>query len=261
MSRTLTRHDELTIVKLLAKGKDVGFVAVAVQVPEDAVTAVGEANGWPDAVRLGWAADHLQSTIDDERRAEHGGRLTEPPLPRPVRERVQDPRPAPAARPAPTPAQVPRPVSNPTQPVSPRTTLADLLATAGQSHKASTRAKGVKLGKLVDELRKIIADESVDRERLEREAAERAELEKQAADLEAQLKAARAKLAKLTGAGNGNGNAGKHIAYTAEFFTRTGTTRAELIAWAAGKGVLAKEAGMIKRALLDEFEASRDAQS
>jgi hypothetical protein len=82
---TVTDADKLTIVKLLAGGRDPEFVAAAVNHDVDTVVRTASAHGYPDRGKLAWAADLLQKQSDEAgRNAVPGARRSLSPSARPV---------------------------------------------------------------------------------------------------------------------------------------------------------------------------------
>lgn len=258
---TPTLHDQLTIVKLLVGGRDLDFVAAAVTLPREVVKDAAEANGWPDPVRLGWAADHLQSEIDRAARAAAPHRLT--PVPRPIKDRVADPRPNPPTPIRPTPI---RPAPQPQE----ITTAADLVAAAAQSDRAATRAKGIKLAQLLDELPQLLTAEKKERELAARASAERETLLAETVRLEELLRQAQAKLAKLGGPSKSSAaasKAGKRVdspaavaardaahARQRDLLARFDVTKNDILDWAALNGhAVNHRAPWIAQAVLDAY--------
>lgn len=131
---TVTPTDRLTIVKLLAGGRDLEFVATATGHDIDTVTHIASSHGYPDTAKLAWAADILaKKTIDDARAALPAGTV------KPTRAQHTPVTPvAQSARPDP---------------------VAQLLTDAAISKRARTRALGARAAKTLDLVRTELTDE------------------------------------------------------------------------------------------------------
>lgn len=189
--------DTLTVLKLLANGRPVDFVAASTKLPNKDVLALAERYGWPDKDRLQWAVDEL--TRDAAA----------------VNIPVRAPVPV-TSRPAPTPAAATRrPVHAPApggtlngarstvngsstvevSDRSPAPTLDELVRACRRSGSKRTQALGLKLGELAE---KITAALRAEREAAEQKAARSKEIAAAQAEvkrLEAALAEARKKAA------------------------------------------------------------------
>ncbi len=59
----LTTQQRMFIVKLLAAGRDLDFVAAAGEMSADTVRAVGQAYGYPNVDQLAWGVDELTKDL------------------------------------------------------------------------------------------------------------------------------------------------------------------------------------------------------
>jgi hypothetical protein len=180
----LTPHGELTVLKLLAAGKGLEFVAAATTVQLGTVEAIAKEHGWPDRDKLSFAAVQLQARIDRERRngLPHGA-VPPPPPPRPV------PQP-PAVQQASKQATVaPRPPIEVDK-------FKQLIDAGKKSRRARTQAMASRLITLRNQLEEALAGEAEETQRKKREAQAEAEALREIEALKAQLAAAQAKLAR-----------------------------------------------------------------
>lgn len=129
MTTTVTATDRLTIVKLLAGGRDIPFVAAATGHETDTVANIASSHGYPDTHKLKWAADTIALKIDADARAAIPAATTAGPT-------------APAMQPA---------RSDP---------VAQLLADAAASKRKRTRDLGVRAAKTLDLVRAELAAEA-----------------------------------------------------------------------------------------------------
>lgn len=67
MPDVITGETRLTVVKLLAGGRDAEFVAAATHLKRDQVVDIAVHHGHPDPAKLAWAAEVLQRNLDRER--------------------------------------------------------------------------------------------------------------------------------------------------------------------------------------------------
>ena len=172
---TVSPADRLTIVKLLAGGRDTGFVAEVVRLDVATVARFASAHGFPDTAKLAWAVDILAKKIADEARAA---------IPAATTTSVAATATIAARRQAITPTTMPV-RSDP---------VAELLADAAASKRKRTRDLGERATKALDLVRAELAAErdrdSAARARVEAEAKIRAEvtrLEKRLAELKGGL--------------------------------------------------------------------------
>lgn len=170
---TPTRHDELTVVKLLAADHSLSFTATATQLSDEQVREIGARYGYPDNTRLGWAADELQRTLDNEAIAAIPAGRGEPPKRTPIPRPAAAPTPprAPALRtvpPVPTPAVTPQ---------APTPFIIPLLARGGASKRAATRKLAERISDLIEDLAARLDSEDAEaRAVAEREAEHKAAL-------------------------------------------------------------------------------------
>ncbi len=123
----LTTQQRMFIVKLLAAGRDLDFVAAAGEMSADTVRAVGQAYGYPNVDHLAWGVDELTKDLVAEqhqqaRRARIAALPAHPSAPLPSRRGRPGRTPsAPAGRTsadprAPRPAAMPTPVNTERRP-------------------------------------------------------------------------------------------------------------------------------------------------
>jgi hypothetical protein len=249
----LTPQGELTVLKLLAAGKDLEFVAAATTVQLGTVDALAREHGWPDRDKLSFAAVQLQASIDQAARNGLQRYSTSTPprphTPAPVQQ-VSKQTLAPAAE-----------VSKPS--VEEFTRVVEL---AAKSHRAGTRNKAKKLQQLLIDVRELVKEEAEHRlEEIQRARVEE-EARREIAELEAQLAAAREKL--RLGKPSTPGKAGKRLetpAQTAakrrvgarqnELLARFGVTVADVRRWARDNGYeISDRAPWIAGKVLDAYE-------
>lgn len=162
-----TDADKLTILKLLAGGRDVAFVAAALDMTRDDVILAATPHGYPDVQKMAWAVDVLQKRIDDDLRTGAPAPSGRPPVP------LTRPAPRPDHRGQDTPAAV--------------QTTAALIARGKKSEKAATRRLAEKTENLLAQLDAAVREEeTAKREAAERAAAE-ARVRSEIARLEAEL--------------------------------------------------------------------------
>lgn len=162
MSTQPSAGDVLAVVKLLACGRQVHFVAHATRLTPDQVTQIAGEHGWPDRDRLRSAATELTKT------ATPGIPERAPTLTHPIPKRPAPPpplpRPAPPAPPAPSAAA-------PT-PEPPLRVVEDLIRACRRSEHKRTQALGPKLETLADKITTALRSERRAAEANAREAAE-----------------------------------------------------------------------------------------
>lgn len=178
-----TTSDTLTVLKFLAKGRNIDYVAQATGMSTALVLSLGEAHGWPDTVKLGWAVDQLGAEAVDRIP------VRAPDPPRPVAKTPQPVAPIPAS--LSTPAV--RNGSTSTPPPGP--SIEDLVRACRRSESKRTQALGPKLTELEQ---KITAALRAERDSAEAKAKQAEEftakkahvdrLKKQLADAQAALR-------------------------------------------------------------------------
>lgn len=244
MTPTLAGTDRLTIVKLLADGRDPDFVATATTHTRETVLRVGSEHGYPDTTKLAWAADILtKQATDPIPPAEHT---------RPadlIQRRPGSPRPAPqsitrppgtlsAATPAPEPAaSAPIVVSTNGAP--------DLITLGKKSTRARTRTLAERAEKALAVLAKELDTEIARNREAARRAAEEAKVRADVARLEAELAAKKALLSKSRAA---KGSAA----------TRAGTDPKAVRAWARDAGVECPPVGRVPNRVVDAYLAAQN---
>lgn len=165
---TVTAEQRLTIVKHLAAGKDLDWVAAATKLDRSVVLDIASRHGYPDTTKLAWARDVLT-------------------------EKAQQPAPTPTpAPPAPAPARAP------VAPAPQQPTIGQLIAAGRASRTKGIIAQAERVAAGVTKLRDMLAAEQAKSEaRREREAAAKSareevqRLEKQLADARAKLRGPR----------------------------------------------------------------------
>jgi hypothetical protein len=268
VTKTLTEQDELTIVKMLAGGRDADFVATALSLPKDAILTVAVSHGHPDKAKLGWAADIMQSNLDQKKR-EALPRAT-PDVARQVRrpdiaQSNPPSRPLVSQIPATSTASAPQLPTQMNLATTPKQDMPSVIELGLGSHVAKTRNLAGRIRDQLQQLREIFSDEAEDRVRMERETREREAALAQVASLEAQLKAAKAKLngkgfktySRPTGSAVRSSAIAKRHEHQREVLEQTGATLQEIRDWAALNGHQVGKSGLIPRAVLDAFEADR----
>lgn len=234
-----TDADKLTILKLLAGGRDADFVAQAVNMTRDDVVLVATGHGYPDVQKMAWAVDVLQKQVDDEARASIPHSSVRPSAPRPLGA------PAGPARPGTRPAPVPDRADAGT------VGLPALVAQGKKAQKAATRRLAEKVETLVEQLAGAIRDEVTAR----REAAERAALESKVrsdiARLEAELAA---KKALLTG---GRATSTSSSPYATSAVREAGVDPKEVRAWARANDIACRDSGRIPKLVVGAYLAAQ----
>lgn len=185
---TVTGADRLTILKLLAAGRDADFVAGVVHLDRDRVIRIASGHGYPDTDKLAWAVDILTKRLDDRARAQA---ITTTAHARPT------PRPRPTASPQPTDA----PQTQESVQVRVVDETEGLLARAEKSEHVRTRKAAARARDAIETVRTALDAEEKARLAAAAAAAEKAKATA-AANLEqerirAQVAAAEAELAKL----------------------------------------------------------------
>jgi hypothetical protein len=208
--------DKLTILKLLAAGRDADFVAQAMSMARDDVVLVASAHGYPDVTKLAWAADVVGKAIDDDARAA-----------------------IPAGRPGLTGTRPAQPlVVGPARPDP----VAQLLADAASSSRKRTRDLGQRAAKALElvraELRTERERDAVTAARREAEAKVRAEVQR----LERRL----AELKKGLG----------HSAAVPGGAAAVGLDPKAVRAWAREHDVPCTSTGRVPRAVVDAYLAA-----
>lgn len=220
--------DKLTILKLLAGGRDADFVAQAVGTSRDDVVLVATAHGYPDVQKMAWAVDVLTKQIDEEHATSgpaaraNGGLVARP-----------------GTRPAPVPA---RPGERPGEPTP---TVAALIAQGNKSERAATRRLAEKVADLLERLDAAVRVEQAERREAAERAAAEAKVRSEIARLEAELAAKRALLPK-------------HAASLKGLATvNAGVDPKTVRAWARENGVACNSAGRVPRAVVDAYLTAR----
>jgi|GEM_PF-1378295 len=154
---------KVTILRALADGRRIDRVAVELQLSAEVVRRVSAAHGYPDRHKMSWAADVIAKGADVR-----GG----------------------------TPAGQPAGASSPTSPPPARQAddVARLLARAGKSTKARTRALAKRIGADLDRLREAVDHETEDKKAAAAEAARKA---KEKAQRDAEQRKIRARPVEL----------------------------------------------------------------
>lgn len=221
----------LTIVKLLAAGRDTTFVATATELDVDTVTHVGSAHGYPDRAKLAWAADVLVANVNDAARAAI-----------PV---VTPPR-GPSARPV---APRPRPADDVDETPDERDDVRGLIARGAKSDRPSTRKLAEKADIAVDALREALAGDEAARRETARLAAEKARAQAEVQRLEKELAEARRRLG--TTASPTKGAKGTHGACA-----RAGLDPKTVRTWADANGVELRGSGRIPTSVVEAYQAA-----
>lgn len=256
----LTPQGELTVLKLLAAGKDLEFVAAATTVQLGTVETLAKEHGWPDRDKLSFEAVQLQPKIDQAARNGLQRYTTSTPP------RLHTAPPVPVQQ-----ASKLLAVASPTPAVAPQMRVeefARVVELASKSHRAGTRNKAKKLQQLLVEVRELLKEESEHRIEEERKARLEAEVRREIAELEAQLAAAREKLGgKSTKAkrkastwldtpGRAAGIQGRHERQR-QFLDRYGVTVADVRQWARDNGHEVSTSGaFVPLNVLDAYEAA-----
>ncbi|PSK96680.1 Lsr2 protein [Haloactinopolyspora alba] len=231
---------KITILKMLASGRDAEFVASAV--PDAGLTAsgvehLGAEHGYPDRDKLAWAVDILEKQKLREARAEV------PPAKASAPARRVHAAETTGFQNTASDVNHDRLDSSRREPAPPA--VDELIAQARESGKARTRNLGARIEGLVDDLRRRLdSEEEEARQAAEREAERTAALE-EVRRLEEQLEAARKKARKFKNAPGGNGRAAVTRSPSAESRTPGGKAAqaaldynaAEVRAWARENGI------------------------
>jgi hypothetical protein len=227
---TVTTADKLTIVKLLAAGRDKGFVAAAVGHDVDTVVRAAAGHGYPDRAKLAWAADILQQQIDDDARAAVPSSTVRPIVPRP-------------AGSADVPARTARPAVTSEQGADIRSWIARGL----KSETARVRRLAQKAADAVDALDSALTEDEATRRAAAAQAAEKARARQEVERLERELAAAKALLRGDRPAAGG--------AVTPPAAAVAGVESKAVRAWAAQAGVECPKAGRVPRAVVEAYLA------
>lgn len=228
--------DKLTILKLLAAGRDPDFVAAAVGMSREDVVLAATKHGYPDTQKLAWAADILQKQIDDAARA------ATPKTPvRPVPAR-------PLAAPAGPARTGPRPTTVPDLGVD----SAAALISRGKKHdRASIRRLAERAEDLLSKLSTALDEDEEARRRAAERAAAAAKLRSEIKRLEAEL----AEKKRLLASGAATETAAVRSAAQA-----AGVAPKDVRAWALEHGIPCRPSGRIPKALVDQYLAAQKEQ-
>lgn len=240
----ITAADRLTVVKLLADGRNPDFVAQATGHTRETVLAVGASHGYPDTSKLSWAVDVLTE------RATTGDRLPKAQHTRPADlETTSAPvrRPAPPARPSSTSAgRTPTPTAPaPTSAIAAADPLAELIAAGKQSTRARTRSLANRAEQTLATLRVEVDSEAARARAAAEKAAAEAKVRADIARLEAELAKKRALLPKHKAAVKGMVSA-----------ATTGLNPKTIRAWARDAGVDCPASGRVPRRVVDAYTAA-----
>lgn len=236
MTKTITSADRLTILKLLAGGRDIDFTATATSQPRDTVLDVAKHHGYPDRDKLAWAVDVLAEQLDDEARASIPTSTVRTPAAHAVAA-------VPASRPRPAaPAPDPQPAADAPADV------AALIALGKKSTRARTRGLAEKAEKALAVLRKEVTAEVEAKKAAATRAAEEAKVRSEVERLEAELAAVRARLPKSQAA-----------AKTGTTALRTGADPKTVRAWARTNGIDVPAVGRVPNRVMDAYAAAHAA--
>lgn len=224
-TKTLTHNDRLTIVKLLAAGRDPDFVATATDHERETVLNVGASHGYPDTEKLGWAADILAKQTDEIPAAKH----TRPTDLIARRTPTPAPRPAPAAAPAERPDEAHA-----------------LIATGKKSTRARTRTLAERAEKALAVLAAELDDEQKAKRAAAAKTAQEARVRSEVARLEAELAALKANLTKSRAA---KGTAA----------TRVSVDPKAVRSWAKSAGVECPGHGRVPNRVVEQYLAAHPA--
>jgi hypothetical protein len=222
---TVTTTDKLTIVKLLAAGRDAEFVATAVSTDVYTVVRTASGYGYPDQSKLAWAADVLQKQIDEAARpAVAPAAPVRPPAQRPT---APTPRPL-TAVPGPAPDEV-----------------RAVIARGLKSERPRIRRFAEKARDAVDALTGALRADEEQRRQDAARAAEQAKARSEVERLERELAAAKALLRGDRSAAGG--------ATTPPATDVHGVQSKVVRAWAAENGVTCPKAGRVPRAVVEQY--------
>lgn len=219
MNTTITREQNITVLKHLANGRDTDWVATVTKLPQDTVEQLADDAGWPNT-------DKLVASIENLTRAANA-----------VPERIDH---------TVTPGGAPTSTTAP--PVNTRpnvgTSTAELLHLAAESHKAGTRTLGKRISGLLADLTQRIHDETAERQAREAAAAEKARNAKRIAELKAEL-------ARLQGK-----PAPTRPAATAASSTQSSDepTAAQIRVWASENGIECPAVGRVPGAVREAYD-------
>lgn len=263
---TFTDTDKIAVLKLLAKGKDFGFVRAAnMHLSDEEVREIAQSGGYPDRDKMQWAIDTLQKHVDERSRELPAAQT---PAPRADIDRTR-----------------PRVLEDQPRQKPAFDATADLLLKAAAHPRARVQSLGKKISDQLVQLRDAIASAEAD-EKAKRAARERREAEKRSRErakqqmrdevrrLEAELKAARAKLrgkaAPTTSANSAKSSARAdrlREAFRAKadaqqaFLDRHGVTSRDVRDWAAVNSVQVAPTGLLPNAVLEAYDQAHEAKA
>lgn len=220
---TLADTDKLTVLKLLADGRDTTFAAAAIAADVDTVTRLASHHGYPDQDKLAWAAGVLEKNIGDTR---------------------------PAVRPVPRPGPVDRRTPAPGNPVA--DTTANLIALGKKSgQSAKIRRAAARAETAVETLRDLL---KADTEARRAAAAAAAEKERARAEAAAERERITAEIAALQQRIRALG--GTPASAKASPASKAGVEPRAVREWAKANGIDVRPSGKIAGAIVDQYLAA-----
>lgn len=234
----LSDVEKLTVLKFLAGGRDIEFVAAATKHTVEQVRQVAQSHGYPDPGKLAWARDVVAEAVDKARRTL--------PTASPTTGRAT----ARAATPAPVKPIPARPTgARPADDVD-SLPAERLIALGNKSTRARCRQLADRATRALVALRtELAAEEQRKREAAER-AAQEAKVRDEIARLERELAAQRALL---------TGKPAERVLLTAK--EAAGVDAKTIRAWAAEHDVDCPKTGRVPRRVVDAYLAAHGGAS
>ena len=233
---TITRQLHVTVLKHLAAGKDLNFVAQVTRVPRDTVLDIASKHGYPDVKKMAWAVDILIKGADEipVREVDHRPHvlLDEPAAPTHESIKARNDRLSVA-----TVAHVP-----------PAT--ADLLHQAEQSPFIRTQNIGAKIHTLLADLTARLADEQQQVEAKVQAERESARIASRIATLQAEIDKLRRKPTKAAKAATGQVSSSAGQATPDSAVIRS---------WAWANNIDCPKTGAVNKTIRDAYHAAHAA--